>query len=148
MNAPEDIAGICGDRCERNNRQFGYAGDIHAVEAWELLGKKADAVLVDVRTSQEWEQTGLPDLSGLGKSVLRLSWRLIPSGEASRQFVSEFSQLQVAPNTPILLLCRSGGRSAAAAMALTQNGYTRCLNVAGGYEGPEGWREYRLPTGQ
>lgn len=148
MNAPEDIAGICSDRCERHNRQFGYAGDISAVEAWELLKKKADAVLVDVRTLQEWEQSGLPDLTGLGKSVLRLSWRLMPLGEASRQFVSEFSQLQVAPNTPVLLICRSGGRSQAAAVALTQNGHTRCFNVADGYEGPQGWREYRLPVGQ
>lgn len=134
------------DASEKHNRQFGYAGDITAVEAWELLAKKADAVLVDVRTTQEWEQIGLPDLSGLGKVVQRLSWMFLPSGERNSQFISEFSRLQVAKDTPVLLLCRSGGRSQAAAMALTQNGYCRCFNVAGGFEGASGWMASQLPS--
>lgn len=141
-------AAICAETCDTHNRQFGYAGDISATDAWKLLEKKAEAVLVDVRTPQEWEQIGLPDLANLGKVVLRLSWKMMPSGEANSQFVSEFSRLQVAQDTPVLLLCRSGGRSQAAACALTEAGYRRCFNIASGFEGPAGWKNSQLPWKQ
>jgi rhodanese-related sulfurtransferase len=134
------------EECDRHNRQFGYAGDISAEDAWALLGHNAAAMLVDVRTSQEWEQIGLPDLSSLKKEPLRLSWMFLPSGEANSEFVSQFSRMQVAGDTPVLLLCRSGGRSQAAAMALTRNGYRCCFNVAGGFEGPNGWKAKQLPS--
>lgn len=142
------LANITAETCDKHNRQFGYAGDISVEEAWELLEKKADAVLVDVRTPQEWEQIGLPDLASLGKVAFRLSWKVLPSGETDSLFVSEFSRLQVADDTPVLLLCRGGGRSQAAALALTQNGYRRCFNIAGGFEGPKGWKASQLPWKQ
>lgn len=141
-------ADISAETCKQHNRQFGYAGDISVDDAWKLLEKKANAVLVDVRTSQEWEQVGLPDLNTLSKEPLRLSWMFLPSGEQNSQFVSEFSRLQVAKDAPVLLLCKSGGRSQAAALSLTQNGYHCCFNVAGGFEGPNGWKAKRLPSGQ
>jgi len=141
-------ASITAEACEKHNRLLGYAGDIGVEEAWKLLEKKADAVLVDVRTPQEWEQIGLPDLASLGKIALRLSWSLLPPGETGSQFVSEFSHLQVADDTPVLLICRSGGRSRAAAMALTQGGYRCCFNIAAGFEGPNGWKANQLPWKQ
>lgn len=141
-------AAITAESCDRHNRQFGYAGDISAADAWELLGKKAEAVLVDVRTPQEWEQVGLPTLAEIGKEVFRVTWNRPAPGETNSQFVSAFSRLQVAHDTPVLLLCRSGGRSQAAAFALTAAGYTRCFNITGGFEGPSGWRDSRLPSQQ
>lgn len=133
---------------DSHNERFGYAGDVTPSEALKLLKDKADAVLVDVRTPQEWEQVGLPDLSAIGKAPLRLSWKLLPSGETNPQFVPEFSRLPVASETPVLLLCRSGGRSQAAACALTNAGFTRCYNIAGGFEGPQGWKATQLPWKQ
>lgn len=141
-------ATIDADRCDTHNRQFGYAGDISVTDGWNLLEKKAEAVLVDVRTPNEWETVGLPEVSDLGKSVHRITWRMDKPVEASSLFASEFSRLQVAKDTPILLLCRSGGRSQAAAMALTATGYTRCFNLAGGFEGPTGWKNSHLPHTQ
>ncbi|MGB1539610.1 MAG: rhodanese-like domain-containing protein [Rickettsiales bacterium] len=125
-----------------------YAGDITVIEAWRLLEQSADAVLVDVRTPQEWEQVGLPDLSDIGKAPIRLSWMVSPDGNATSRFVEEFSQLGVAQDTPVLLLCRSGGRSAAAACALTAAGFRRCLNVSDGFEGQAGWKAAQLPWTQ
>lgn len=145
MSLPADFT---AETCDKHNRAFGYAGDIGATEAWRLLEKKADAVLVDVRTPQEWEQIGLPDLASLGKLTHRLSWMLQPPGGMNSQFVPEFSRLQVAKDAPVLLICRSGARSQAAALALTQNGYRCCINVAGGFEGPHGWKASQLPRTQ
>lgn len=139
-------ATITAETCDSHNRQFGYAGDISVTDAWNLLDKKAEAVLVDVRTPQEWEQVGLPVLADIGKEVFRITWNMSAPGEANSQFVSEFSRLQVAKDTPVLLLCRSGGRSQAAANALTAAGYTRCFNIAGGFEGPTGWKNSQLPS--
>lgn len=129
-------------------RRFGYAGDITPADAWELLQRDPRVILVDVRTAQEWEQVGLPDLSAVGKTPVRLSWKFLPSGELNHQFVSEFSRLETGKDTAVLLLCKSGGRSQAAACALTAAGYARCLNVAGGFEGQDGWKAQHLPWHQ
>ena len=61
-------------------------------------------------------------------------------------------------NTPLLFLCRSGARSAAAAKAMTAAGYSTCLNVSDGFEGPldgeakrgssGGWKASGLPWRQ
>ena len=58
----------------------------------------------------------------------------------------------------MLLLCRSGGRSRAAAMALTAAGYAHAYNIAGGFEGDlnatkhrggmNGWKAAGLPWNQ
>ncbi|MCH2546116.1 MAG: rhodanese-like domain-containing protein [Alphaproteobacteria bacterium] len=142
MYLPGDITETT---CEDNNRCHGYAGDVNVNAAWKLLEKNAEAILVDVRTTQEWEQTGLPDLKNLSKDAVKLSWIFLPSGEKNNQFVSEISNLRLANETPMLFLCRSGGRSQAAAIALTQQGYSRCFNVAGGVEGTNGWKASGLP---
>lgn len=128
-----------------NIRTIGYAGDISAADSWGTLEARQDAVLVDVRTPQEWEQVGVPDIGVTGRPFLRLSWKLLPLDEASRQFAADFSALPVGKDTTILLLCKSGGRSRAAACALTATGYRHCFNVAGGFEGPRGWKEAQLP---
>ena len=61
-------------------------------------------------------------------------------------------------DTPVLMLCRSGARSRAAAMALTALGFSRAYNIAGGFEGDpdgmghrghrNGWKADGLPWRQ
>lgn len=51
-----------------------YAGDITPQESWELLSQNPDSVLVDVRTSAEWNWVGRPDLTELGKEVVFVEW--------------------------------------------------------------------------
>jgi rhodanese-related sulfurtransferase len=58
----------------------------------------------------------------------------------------------------VLLLCRSGARSRAAAIALTAAGYGPCYNVSEGFEGDRdgaahrgsvgGWKVAGLPWAQ
>jgi rhodanese-related sulfurtransferase len=49
--------------------------------------------------------------------------------------------------SPILLLCRSGARSRAAAIALTEAGFQACFNVAHGFEGDRDANGHRGNTG-
>ena len=49
----------------------------------------------------------------------------------------------------ILIICRSGVRSMAAAKLLQQEGYTNLINISDGFEGNpvtgEGWKKSNLP---
>jgi len=55
---------------------------------------------------------------------------------ANPEFVAALSGAIANKDAPLLFLCRSGARSAAAAKAMTAAGYSTCLNVADGFEGP------------
>lgn len=141
---------------------IGYAGDMSASEAYSLLEKDEAAVLVDVRTKAEWAYVGAPDLSSLGKQTLLIEWQEFPSMTLNPNFAATLEKALadkgVAPNAPVLFLCRSGARSRAAAIAMTEAGHARCFNIADGFEGPldksrhrgaiDGWKAQGLPWSQ
>ncbi|MFO1060196.1 MAG: rhodanese-like domain-containing protein [Dongiaceae bacterium] len=112
-----------------------YAGDVSPREAWDLLATEANAVLVDVRTQPEWSFVGQPDLTKLGKRVVPLSWQVYPGMQVDAAFADRLAGIVADRGAPILFLCRSGARSKAAAIALTGRGYSRCYNIANGFEG-------------
>ena len=132
-----------------------YAGDVGPAEAWRVLSEDPASVLVDVRTDAEWSYVGLPDLRGLGKETLCVSWQLFPPMALNPGFESALEAAGLSKEQPVLLLCRSGVRSRHAAIALTQAGYGPCYNVADGFEGPPdeaghrgrrgGWKVEGLP---
>jgi rhodanese-related sulfurtransferase len=134
-----------------------YAGDISVQDAWDRL--KTGARLVDVRTMAEWNFVGLPDLSEVGREVACVEWQSFPSGAPNPGFVAQVAA-ELGPDraAPVLLLCRSGARSRAAAIALTQAGYAQAFNIAGGFEGDadgdghrgqrNGWKAEGLPWRQ
>ena len=122
-----------------------YAGDIAPKAAWELLVAAPAAQLVDVRTMAEWSFVGLPDLSELERQVHCIEWQSFPDGAINPAFADQAAAAVTAAGadkeTPVLMLCRSGARSRAAAMALTALGFTRAYNIATGFEGdPDGMR--------
>ena len=139
-----------------------YAGDISPAQAWDRLKGDARAQLVDVRTIAEWNFVGLPDLSGLGRRVHCVEWQGFPGGAQTPAFVEQAAQAVrtagATQDTPVLLLCRSGARSRAAAMALTAAGFTQAFNIASGFEGDpdeqghrgtiNGWKAAGLPWRQ
>ena len=135
-----------------------YAGDITSMEAWDILSEDPKAVLVDVRTPPEWDYVGLPDLSPLGKDVVRVSWALYPDMIRNPAFVQEVREKGLDRGATLLLICRSGSRSRHAALELTAAGFRRCYNVADGFEGPAddrgrrgtvaGWKVSDLPWRQ
>jgi len=115
--------------------ELGYAGDITPTETWERLVADPVARLLDVRTPAEWAYVGLPDLTELGKQPLLVPWMLFPAMQVNPDFVRQVSDLEVDRDAGLLIICRSGQRSAAAAMALTGAGFKACYNVAYGFEG-------------
>lgn len=126
-----------------------YAGDLPPVKAWEHVA--AGAVLLDVRTNSEWEHIGVPDTSVLNTEPLFIQWNLA-DGSNNPEFLAQL-QAAVPRQKPLVVLCRSGARSIAAAQAATAAGYT-AYNVLEGFEGvPDaygdrvinGWKNQQLP---
>jgi rhodanese-related sulfurtransferase len=136
-----------------------YAGDLTVQDVWALLQSDPLAQLFDVRTQPEWSFVGVPDLSGLGREAHLVEWQVFPSMQLNPDFVKAATQAAGSDkNAPLLFLCRSGARSRSAAIALTQAGYTKAYNVAGGFEGDldgerhrgkrNGWKAAGLPWKQ
>ena len=83
-------------------------------------------VLVDVREESEYAKDHLPGAIHLGKGVIE------------RDIEERVPEL----NTPVVLYCGGGYRSALAADNLQKMGYSNVLSMNGGIRG---WREKHLP---
>ena len=127
----------------------GYAGDVSPQLAYKWW-QSGDAVLVDVRTDAEREWVGfIPD-------AVPLAWKQWPGMSINATF-DEKLRAAVPQGKKVLLLCRSGQRSIAAAKRATELGM-EAYNVLEGFEGdPDdraqrghrgGWRLHGLPWRQ
>lgn len=127
----------------------GYAGDIAPSLAWAWV-QAGEAVLVDVRTDAEREWVGfVPDAHPL-------AWKQWPGMVMNREFDAGIQALG-AGGQKLVLLCRSGVRSIAAAQRATELGMT-AYNILEGFEGnvdadahrsqTEGWKFRGLPWRQ
>lgn len=139
-----------------------YAGDISPTRCWEMATGEEAATIVDVRTSAEWAYVGSPLLPEGGSALIGQEWQIFPAMAVDPAFAdkleAQFSPLGVDRNSPICFLCRSGVRSLAAARAMTERGYKKAYNIAGGFEGDpdqdghrgniNGWKAEGLPWRQ
>ena len=161
QNAPQPCCGEKADRAKRLTRRWvlGLLGSVPVLAALgsheglateetigvrdALDGARSGALtLVDVRSPQEWQKTGLPE----GAEAVT-----IHGPEGLTGFVAAIrARLGEPQDQPIALICASGVRSTAASKALRAAGYTRVLNVREGFFGNQtdgpGWLRSGLPT--
>ena len=124
-------------------------------DAYQLLADDPAAVLVDVRTPEEWGLVGTPVLDGLGKQVRFAMWSEYGTGTPNPDFLEQ-AVGGLDPETPVLFLCRSGVRSQSAAMAAEAAGFSSTYNITEGFEGgldasghrTAGWKHADLPWRQ
>ncbi|MBV8648676.1 rhodanese-like domain-containing protein [Paludibacterium sp.] len=125
-----------------------YAGSLTPQEAWSLFEQGA-VVLIDVRTPEELRYVGrVPGVSNV-------PWQIGSSLSTNPRFLRELESKAGSKNEPLVLLCRSGKRSHAAAAAATKAGFGQVYNVTEGFEGDldehqqrgalGGWRHWHLP---
>ena len=111
------------------------------------LMAEPNSVLLDVRTKEEWDTIGKPDGEKIGLKTYFLSIQFGNERIFNENFVQEFKNLNIGQDHEILAICRSGGRSQAAAELLTRENYT-CSNISDGFEGNQenvGWKKCDLP---
>ena len=87
--------------------------EISVQELKEKREKGEDFQLIDVREDFEYE------MSNLGGKLIPLGGILIESDKIEK-------------DKPVVVMCRSGKRSAAAIMQLEQKGFTNLYNLRGG----------------
>ena len=102
----------------------GY-GNVDVGEARDLIGEKADLVILDVRTVSEYESGHLD--GAINIPVDELSGRL-----------SELNQ-----DDELLVYCRTGNRSTTAVGILRENGYDQIFHMDGGIVA---WNSAGFPT--
>lgn len=142
-----DPAVLVEARAHGISEQLRYAGKLSPVEAWQLVSS-GDAVLVDVRTAEERKFVGHVPGS------LHVAWMTGTAMTKNPRFARELES-KVRKDDVVLLLCRSGKRSADAAEAATKAGFTNAFNISEGFEGDlddkgrrgsrGGWRLHDLP---
>ncbi len=96
---------------------------------------KGEILFVDIRTPQEWRQTGLPE----GAKPIELA----PT------FLSKLTALTSGDKSkPVAFICATGARSDYVAKELAKRGWKNVIDVAGGlFGGPKGkgWKAEGLP---
>jgi len=127
----------------------GYAGDISPGLAWQWM-QAGQSVLADVRTDAEREWVGFVP------GALALAWKQWPGMALNPGFDAGLIAA-VPAGHKVLMLCRSGVRSIAAAQRATELGL-QAYNILEGFEGdPDalgqrnqiaGWRRRGLPWRQ
>lgn len=128
--------------------QGSYAGDVSPELAWRWV-QSGEAVLVDVRTDAEREWVGFVP------GAVPVAWKQWPGMAVNPAFDQQVRE--AASGRKLVLLCRSGVRSIAAAKRATELGL-EAYNILEGFEGdPDadahrgrkgGWRYRGLPWRQ
>ena len=121
--------------------------------AFDFLQAHPEALLIDCRSETEFMYVG----HAVGSE--HIAWQDGPDWEIDPAFAAKV--LRLVKNDlarPLLLICRSGNRSADAGIALEAAGFSRIINVLEGFEGPldddfhrgtqGGWRFRGLPWQQ
>ena len=136
-------------------------------DAYEIMRKDAAHTLfLDVRTRAEAMYVGMPTMAdGLVPYVehqeLMTDWderrhmyQLMANSDFLPEADSRLKAKGLAKTDPLILICRSGDRSARAANWLAQDGFTRVWSVVDGFEGDmgqdgrrsvNGWKNAGLP---
>jgi len=127
----------------------GYAGDVDCALAWQWV-QSGEGVIVDVRTDAEREWVGFVP------GAVNAAWKQWPGMAINPDFDAQV-QAAAAKGAKVLLLCRSGVRSIAAAKRATELGL-QAFNILEGFEGDPnamahrgkrgGWRMRGLPWKQ
>jgi rhodanese-related sulfurtransferase len=118
-----------------------YSGDVSPIDAWHLF-EQGDAKLIDVRTLEERQ------LVGYVSDSIHAAWLIGNPLGSNPRFVREL-EIKAGKLDVILLLCRSGKRSVAAAETVSRLGFKNVFNVIEGFEGESGlkngWINRNLP---
>jgi len=113
-----------------------YVTAKEAYEKWKADPQKVK--ILDVRTPEEFLYVGHPAMAWkIPIATQSYEWDAA-KGEFPMKLIPDFvARVREAakPDDTILVLCRSGGRSAIAANMLAKAGYTKAYNIVDGMEG-------------
>ena len=138
-----------------------YVTAMEAYEMWRAAPGKVS--IVDVRTPEEYDFLGHPDMAPnvpvmLWTGFFDAAKKAYPLA-ANPAFVDEMKR-RFKPGDALIIMCRSGHRSAPAVNVLSQAGFTNVTQMVDGFEGDkvvdkaspnfgkrlqDGWRNSKAP---
>lgn len=95
----------------------GFTRQISAFDLHEMTGGKSNLVLLDVRSTTEYEDNHIKGAVNIPVADLRTRYK------------------ELNKDKPTIIICSSGNRSSLATSILSRNGFTDLYNVAGGMTG-------------
>ncbi len=107
----------------------------------KFIENNPNAVLLDVRTEDEWNTIGKPNTKVLGIKSFFITISHDPS------FIESVKR-NIDKKDQVLVICAAGGRSIIAANLLANEGYDT-LNISDGFSGngqDPGWKNLGLPS--
>jgi len=119
----------------------------HTKDAYNYATQNKDKVLfLDVRTKEEVEFLGMATVVDANIPYMQNSdwfewndksknFKLVPNNSFSAEVEHRLNAKGLTKNNTIIVMCRSGDRSALAANILTDLGYKKVYSVVEGYEG-------------
>jgi rhodanese-related sulfurtransferase len=136
-----------------------------AEQAYELARQDPKVVLIDVRAQAEVAFLGLPQIAARNVPYMQLDpdysfdaakgeYKLVLNPDFAAAVKALLDERSQDRNSRIVLICRSGTRSAKAANLLSGSGYSHVYSVVDGFEGDKdkagrrtigGWRNVGLP---
>jgi rhodanese-related sulfurtransferase len=140
-----------------------------AKDAYQLKSEHSDVIFVDVRTRAEVAFVGMPQISDANIPYMvpgdwdnwdekKKTFKMEPNSGFLLSMEELLKAKGGSKETKIIVMCRSGSRSAKAANLLAKNGYTSVYTVLDGFEGDKaksgdlkgqrivnGWKNSGLP---
>ena len=99
---------------------------VTTLEATQLINRQ-DALVLDVREQAEFAQS----------HILNARWLPLSQLEARAGEIEKFK------DKPLIVYCASGNRSSTAVSVLTKRGFSKVVNLAGGFVA---WQQAGLPV--
>ncbi|XP_028770455.1 rhodanese-like domain-containing protein 4, chloroplastic [Neltuma alba] len=113
-----------------------------AKNAYAKLGADGDAQLLDIRAPTEFRQVGTPDVGGLKKKAVSITYRADDKPGFLKKLALKFKEPE---NTTLFILDKFDGNSELVAELVTVNGFKAAYAIKDGAEGPRGWMNSGLP---
>lgn len=137
---------------------------ISAADVFALLKKDKNSVLIDVRTFEEFNFVGTANSAEFDGRMILNPWKLTMAMKENPTFATNLEEMLTklfgnkSKEAKLFFICRTGGRSDAAARFANSLGYINCFNVTSGFEGDldpneqrgkvNGWKAEKLPWKQ
>jgi len=123
-------------------------------DTYAMMNDDPNVYILDVRTDAEWKWVGHPGKDKLGDGpflegkVVNIAYMIDKKGVlvVNPSFVSDVEEM-FEKSATLILMCRSGQRSVAGALALEAAGFTSVYNMLQGFEGGTDQRGYRTVNG-
>ena len=122
---------------------------IKSSEVAKYVQENPNTVILDVRTKDEWENSGRPEAEKLNSKThfITVSPDLTRWQDPDPNFIENVKK-EISTDKHILVICAAGGRSLIGANLLEKEGYT-AHNVSDGFSGngqDPGWKNSGLPS--